>query len=121
MRNDESFLKFEEQQAIIISIPKENSRQQIVAHENEDGGRDDGVGGGGADALSAAFGIEAVVATHQRDVQVEHSGVTQTLSHIAGFKIMPGLRDVIAGVELQPIDAHQKAAENADDIGNRDE
>src|SRR3546814_9606890 len=49
----------------------------VVADQDQDRRRHDGVGGGDADALGAAARLIAVIAAHQRDDEAERRGLDE--------------------------------------------
>ena len=80
--------------AFCTSNPKERLREQVVAQQDEDGGGDDRIRRGLADALCAALAMIAVVAAHQRDDEAEDAGFDDTGHHIVPFQEVPGVIDV---------------------------
>src|SRR5258706_15987654 len=68
--------------AIVRSLAEEDGGEDVVRRQNQDRSGDDRIGGGRADALRPALGMEAVVATHQGDDETEHGGLDQTWHHV---------------------------------------
>src|SRR6266700_5431632 len=68
--------------AICRSLAEEDGGEDVVRRQNQDRSRDDRIGGGRADALRAALGMEAVVATHQGDDEAEYRRLDQTGHHV---------------------------------------
>ena len=100
---------------------EEGLGQEVVGGEDQDGGGDDGVGRGLADALGAAAGVEAVVAAHQRQQEAEDGGLGQARVDVGGGEVVERVLDVGGGVEAEPRGADEVAAEDADDVADRDE
>src|SRR5919107_2391688 len=83
------------------SLREESLRQQIVEHQDQDRGRDDGLRRRLTDPFGAAARVIAVIAAHQRDDKAEHRRLDQTGNDVHRFEIALGLRQVADGVEVQ--------------------
>src|SRR4051812_32747762 len=90
---------------------EEQAGDQVVEHQDHDGRRDHGVGRRGTHALGAALRLVAVIAAHQRNDEAENGGLHQTGDDVHRLEILPGPGQVAGGVEVQPVDADQEAAE----------
>src|SRR5882672_7598861 len=69
--------------AIARSLAEEDRGEHVVCRQNQDRGGDHRVGGGRADALRPALGMEAVVAAHQRNDEAEYRRLDQARYHVA--------------------------------------
>ena len=100
---------------------EERFGDDVVEDQHQDGAGHDRVGGGLAHPLGAALGVEAVVAAHQRDQVSEDRRLDEAGAHVHRLQVLEGVVDVGLRVEAELVDAHQVAAEDADDVGNQDQ
>src|SRR6266699_7152463 len=97
--------------AICRSLAEEDGGEDVVRRQNQDRSRHHRIGGGRADALRAAFGIEAIVATHQRDDEAEHRRLDQPRYHVLLRDEARGVLQIVRAVEVQAVCGDDVAAE----------
>src|SRR6266568_6186653 len=89
--------------AICRSLAEEDRGEDVVRRQNQDRSGDDSVGGGSTYALRPALGMEAVVATHQRDDEAEHCRFDQTGHHVLLRDEVRGVLQIDRAIEIQAV------------------
>ena len=79
------------------------------------------VGGGSAHALRTAFGVEPVIAAHERNHKTKYRGFDKAGHHIFGFQIFKGTFEIRARRKTKIVNRDHVAAEHADNIAGEHE
>src|SRR5690554_764562 len=92
------------------SIRKQKRRHHIVRREDQDGCCHHCIRRRAANALRAALRVEAVEAAHDRNDEAEHGSLDEAGNDIIEFQEIDRVLDIDAGVEVERLRAHHKAA-----------
>src|ERR1700676_1627228 len=103
---------------ILFSTQEKEQRGEDEIHGDDHENRgDDGRGGGAADLLGAAAGVQAFLATHGGDGSAEHDALDEAGGDIAKEERVERSVNVAAKSEIRLGDAKERTAEHTHEVG----